>query len=328
MTTLSPASPRKPAAAPSPARSLVARIGAGNLVLIGLIAAAFGAVYFRWIWRQLGPDGFSWQHSEDWGHAYIVPLISGYYIWKHRAEFTRHKPEAFAPGLPVMLLGVATYIYFTTGFSNHMFQGFALVLALAGLLLFVLGPRLFPVFVFPLAYLGFAVTISEQVMSQLTWGLKLLASQGSYVLLVLMGVDVELHGNILNVHHDGKVTPLNVADACAGMRMVVAFIALAVAVAFLSCRQWWQRIAVMLLAVPVALLMNVVRVAVLAAATLIDEDLSVGGAHTLIGTLLLVPAFVLFMACVWALKKMSPDKAEPEGSAPVAAKASKKGIAT
>jgi exosortase len=322
MTTLSPASSKKPIAAPSSASSLIARIGTANVVLIGLLAAAFASVYFRWIWRQLGPEGFSWTKSEDWGHAYIVPLISIYYVWKHRAEFDRHRPQPFAPGLSVMLLGVATYIYFTTGYSNHMFQGFALILALAGLLLFVLGPKLFPMFVFPLAYLCFAVTISEQVMNQLTWGLKLLASQGSYVLLILAGIDTELQGNILNVHHDGKVTPLNVADACAGMRMVVAFIALAVAVAFLSCRQWWQRIAVMLLAVPVALLMNIVRVAVLAAATLVDEDLSVGGAHTLIGTLLLIPAFILFMTCVWALKKMSPD-----GPGPASAKAAKKGSA-
>lgn len=320
MTTLAQATPKKAAAASQTTPSLLARIGTTNLVLLGLMVAAFAGVFYRWIWRQLGPEGFSWSHSEDWGHAYIVPLISIYYVWKHKAAFDRNPPTAFAPGLSVMLLGVATYVYFTTGYPNHMFQGFALILALAGLLLFVLGPRVFPVLVFPLAYLGFAVTISEMVMLKITWGLKLLASQGSYVLLILCGVDTELHGNILHVHHDGEVTPLNVADACAGMRMVVAFIALAVAVAFLSCRQWWQRVAVMMLALPVALLMNIVRVAVLAAATLVDADLSVGGAHTLIGTLLLVPAFIVFMTCVWALKKMAPDEPVSATSQPKAKK--------
>ncbi|MFU8829143.1 MAG: archaeosortase/exosortase family protein, partial [Phycisphaerales bacterium] len=63
-------------------------------------------------------------------------------------------------------------------------------------------------------------------------------------------------------------------------------------------------------AVPVAVFMNIVRVAVLAAITLVNPDFSVGGAHALIGTVLLIPAFLLFMFCVWLLKKITPDQPE------------------
>jgi exosortase len=190
-----------------------------------------------------------------------------------------------------------------------MFQGFSLILSLAGLVLLVVGPALFPVFVFPLAYLGFAVTISEMIMLRVTWGLKLAASQGAWALLNIVGIDTDLKGNNLEVYHNGVMTPLNVADACSGMRMVVAFIALAAAVGFLSCRRWWQRIAVILLSIPVAVAMNVARVAVLGGATLFNTNLASGGAHTLIGTLLLVPAFFIFMGCVWLLQKADPAPA-------------------
>lgn len=291
------------------AASAVSRPEGATLLLALLIGAAFLGVFIRWVFRQMGPGGFSASFFEDWGHAYIVPIISGAYIWNRRAELLKIVPEPCWPGLGVMLLGIVTYVYFTTGYSNHMFQGFAMILSLAGLLLLVLGPRMFPFFVFPLAYLGFAVTISEAIMLRITWGLKLLASKGAYVLLNLIGVDTDLEGNILKVHHGGVVTPLNVADACSGMRMVVAFVALSVAVAFLSCDKWWQRIAVMLLAVPVALAMNVARVAVLGVATLFNPDLATGGAHMFIGTLLLVPAFFVFMGCVWLLKKADPESA-------------------
>lgn len=292
--------------------------GPRAVVLAALIAAAFAAVFFRWIVRQFGPGGFSATHFEDWGHAYIVPLISGYYVWSKRGELARARLEAFWPGLGVMLLGIATYVYFTTGYSNHMFQGFSVVLSLAGLVLFVLGPGPFPHFVFPLMYLGFAVTISEMVMLKITWGLKLAASQGAWALLNIVGIDTDLKGNNLEVWHNGVMTPLNVADACSGMRMVVAFIALAAAVGFLSCGKWWQRIAVVMLSIPVAVAMNVLRVAVLGAATLFNANLASGGAHTLIGTLLLIPAFFVFMGCVWLLQKADPD------AAPVAVKATKK----
>jgi exosortase len=287
----------------------------GEWVLPGLLAAAFVAVFFRWVHRQLGPGGFSAEYFEDWGHAYIVPLISGWYVWSKRREIVRLGIEPFWPGLGVMLLGVVLYLYFITGFSNHMFQGFAAILCLSGLSLLVLGPRVFPVLVFPLGYLGFAVTISEAVMLKVTWGLKLLASQGAWALLNVVGVDTDLEGNILKVHHgSGEVTPLNVADACAGMRMVVAFIALAAAVAFLSCRSWWQRLAVLLLSIPVAIGMNVGRVAVLGVATLFNPNLASGGAHTFIGTLLLLPAFLVFMGCVWVLQRFDPESPPGAGT--------------
>ncbi|MDX2114163.1 MAG: exosortase/archaeosortase family protein [Planctomycetota bacterium] len=298
-------------AAPQALPARAARASLGAQLVIGALVLAFAAVFFRWILRQFGTGGWSYHHFEDWGHAYIVPLISGFYVWQRRDEIVRAGIEPFWPGLGVMLMGIVTYVYFLTGYPNHMFQGFAMILALAGLSMLLLGPRVFPIMVFPLAYLGFAVTISEAIMLKITWGLKLLASQGAWALLNLIQVDTDINGNILNVYHGGEVTPLNVADACAGMRMVVAFIALAVAVAFLSCRLWWQRIAVCLLAIPVALLMNIVRVAVLGVATLFDADLAVGGAHTFIGTLLLIPAFFLFMGCVWLLKALGNQLAAP-----------------
>lgn len=94
--------------------------------------------------------------------------------------------------------------------------------------------------------------------------------------------------------------------------MLIAFFALAAAVALLSCREWWQRVAVVLLAGPVAVLMNVVRVAVLGILTLIDPNLASGDAHTLIGTILLVPSLFLFLGMVWALNR---TVREPPGAA-------------
>ena len=136
-----------------------------------------------------------------------------------------------------------------------------------------------------------------------------MASDGAWVVLSVIGAaagfGVEVDGNILTViKGDGTTVPLNVAEACSGMRMVIAFFALAGSVALLGCDKWWQRFAVLLLAAPVALLMNIVRVAVLGLLSMADQDLAAGDAHTLIGTLLLVPALGLFLGAVWALKKI------------------------
>jgi exosortase len=125
------------------------------------------------------------------------------------------------------------------------------------------------------------------------------------ILGVPFGFDVNVSGNTLEiVASDGQVHPLNVAEACSGMRMVIAFLALGASVAILSTKIWWQRVALILLGPVVAVAMNIVRVAVLGLLSMVDEKLIQGEAHILIGTLLLVPALFLFLGCQWALNKI------------------------
>jgi len=288
----------------------ISRREPGAIVACALLMVAFGYLFFRWFVFQLGPGGFSLKYPEDWGHSFVVPLISAYFVWKHRAELWKAPARAYWPALVPLGFGVIAYVYFVLRYSNHMFQGFAMILTLGSVVLVLAGPKVLGVLAFPIGYLGLGVTISEMVMNKLTFQLKLVASVASHHMLNIIQIDNDLAGNLLTVYPPGggEPVPLNVADACSGMRMVIAFVALGVAVAFLSCTYWWQRIALVLLAVPIALMMNVVRVVVLAVLGIVDPNLSVGEAHSFIGTLLLVPALLLYMACVWALHRMVADR--------------------
>lgn len=283
----------------------------GVFICAGILTAAFFAIFYRWHARQIGPNGFSVHSPEDWGHAYLVPIISGAFAWKYRHAILNTPLVNFWPGFALLFGGISVYCFFLFGYPNHMFQGFATLVALTGLVLLVGGPKFLGLLAFPIAYLALGVTISEQVMNGLTFQLKIMASQASAVTLSIIGIDNTVAGNMLTVFtKSGDEIPLNVAEACSGMRMVIAFIALAVAVAFFGLRHWWQRIAVICLAIPVALGMNVARVVVLAIASMYDPELSRGEAHTLIGTLLLIPAFFLFMGSVWVLDRMVSDQTE------------------
>ncbi|MDX2131536.1 MAG: exosortase/archaeosortase family protein [Planctomycetota bacterium] len=279
---------------------------------LGLLLIAFVALFHDWLWTQIQ---FSKLEIEDWGHAFVVPIISGAMLWQRRAEIARTPIRTFWPGALPLVLGVACYFFFVVGISNHMLQGFAMILSVAGVALLAGGPAMFRHLFLPIAFLVFAVKISPQIMTKVTFPLQLLASDGAYVLLRLIGSPgdwffADVRGNVLEIEYAGRTIPLNVAEACSGMRMVIAFLALAAAVAIFACRHWWQRIALLLLAVPVALLMNIVRVAVLGLASLWDMNLASGNAHMLIGTLLLVPGMFLFLAVVWALQKVVSDDGE------------------
>jgi exosortase len=282
-------------------------------VTAGVLGSAFVALFFRWFHAQ---HQISSSQLADWGHSYVVPLISGYLIWQRRDELAAVRPTTYWPGFAPFLLGVISYFFFvTTRFAGgFMIQGWAMILTLAGLVLLLTGPRAFRIVFLPILYLVVGVAISQQPMSKLTAPLQLVASQGAFVVLSIAGAiggfTVDVNGTVLRIiNHAGRELPLNVAEACAGMRMVIAFFALAGATALLGCRYWWQRIAIMLLAAPVAILINVGRVAVLGMLSLADQNLATGEAHTLIGEFLLVPGLLLFLLVVWALNRIvsEPD---------------------
>ena len=278
------------------------------MALGACVAVAFLALFYRWFLKQ---GQFSSAMIEDWGHSFFIPCITGYMIWQRRREIAASAPHAFWPGLVPTMLGIAAYLTFSIGPipGVHMFQGLSVILTLFGIALTLFGPNTMRHLFLPIAFLVFGVTVAERIMLEITWPLQIIASQGAFVLLGVIGMvggfQTEVDGNILTViTKAGEEIPLNVAQACSGMRMVVAFIALGATVAVLTCRLWWQRIAVMLLSVPVALVMNILRVAVLGLLTLEDRNLAQGEAHTLIGTLLLFPGLGVFLLTVWALKKI------------------------
>ncbi|MCC6678409.1 MAG: exosortase [Phycisphaerales bacterium] len=308
--------PRQPGTRNSPL--ILGLVTPAGAVMSGFLAIAFIAVFYRWIWTQHLISAGSLQ---DWGHAYAIPFISLYLLWQNREEFAKVRKAAFWPGLAPLLLGIVAYFFCIVGIKNHMLQGFSMILTLFGVALLMLGPAAMRFLFLPIAYLAFAVTISEIIMIRVTFQMKLLAAQGAWFLLSIAGAvldfQTDLRGNVLEiVTSQGKIIPLDVAEACSGVRMVIAFVALGAAVALISCREWWQRAALLVMAVPVALLMNIIRVALLGVLSLIDPGLAEGDAHMLIGTLLLIPGLGLFMAVVWSLNRMMGPAGPAPGAKP------------
>jgi exosortase len=301
---------RTPAETPARAASAWPAPSPGLWAGVGLLAVVFGALFFRWFYRQ---GELSLDRLDDWGHAFVIPVISGYFIWRNRDRLAQTAPRVFWPGLAPFLLGIWAYFFSVVVVRNHMAEGFSVLLALFGLTLLMLGPGVMRWLFLPIAYLVCGVTLAEKIMIEITFQLQLLASEGAWVMLgaigMLSGFDVDLQGNTLYILRDGETIPLNVAEACSGMRMVVAFYALSVWVALTWNREWWQRIMLVLLAGPVAVFMNMIRVAALGIASLFDAELATGQAHTLIGTLLLVPSLGLYLGIAWVLNRVvsSPD---------------------
>lgn len=288
------------------------------LVMLGLLLGAIGFLFHTWFANQ---NEHSWGNA-DWSHAYFVPLISVYLLWQCRERVAKVNFSVFWPGLVPVLLGVWSYVFFNVGVPNHLGQGLGLITTVFGVALLLAGPRAMVWLFFPIAYLGFAITVPEKVMNYLTYPLQDIAARGSWVLLNLFGFKTDIQGNVIAIlQKDMTFRQLNVAEQCSGMRMVIAFVALSAVVALVGTRMWWKRVVLLSLGAPVAVFLNIIRVAVLGALTLVNPDLASGEAHMFIGTVLLVPGFFLYLAVLVALNKAVPEKDTSGDSSGTAAKA-------
>ncbi|QQE13007.1 exosortase/archaeosortase family protein [Planctomycetota bacterium] len=275
------------------------------------IAISFIALHWAFLWRMY----LIARSDNNWSHALIVPVISLYYIFQHRNRLMATQARVCLWGLPFLILGIFSYIFGVNPIRNFMLQGYGMILGLFGLVLFLLGPKIMRVLWFPIFYLGFGVKVSQRIWEEIAVQLQWIAANCATVTLkffsIFMDFEVTNSGTTISLTqnkidpYSGMLRPftesLNVAEACAGLRMLMAFLALGVATAFLWKRPTWQRIIMVLMTVPIAVAVNVGRVAALGLLTLINPELAKGDFHLFIGMLMLVPALGLYLLLGWIM---------------------------
>jgi exosortase len=294
----------------APSTKLVLALAAVLLVVIAATFWNFLSAQFR----------FALRYPADWGHTLIIPGIAASFVWMRRKELLA---EPFRPawtGLPVLAFGVALYILCTFGpgaFAlHHNARGFAFGISLFGLCLLLFGWRAMRYLWFPIAYVvAFGQTVTDRILNVVTFRLQDISARGAEVVLNVIGIDTDRAGNTLTVWRDGMPHPLNVAEACSGMRMLLAFLALGVAIAYTGLKRPWQRIALVLLGVPVAVAVNVLRVVSLGILSMIDSDLISGEFHNFVGLVWLVPALLIFLGIMWILRRMVIEEPTAGGGA-------------
>jgi exosortase len=260
----------------------------------------------------------------NWSHMLVIPFISIYYIHINRQKLMATPRRVCRWGLPFIVLGIIGYVLGIYPIQNDMAMGYSMILTIFGICLLLLGPAMMRTLWFPIAFLVFAIKISPAIWSIIAGKMQGFAATGSYLILDVTssftGVYATLRGNTIDLDY-GQInapTPMNVAEACGGMRMLMAFLALGVALAFLFPRKWWQRAIMISLTAPIAIFVNALRVAVLGWLHLIDPALAHGDFHIFIGMLMLIPAAGLLMFVGWCLDKMIISEGpKPKGPAPL-----------
>ncbi|MEX0887298.1 MAG: exosortase/archaeosortase family protein [Phycisphaeraceae bacterium] len=296
-------------------RPLVTREGWLWIAIVGGLFALFHQHFLYRTWLFASTD-------DNWSHALIVPLISLYFIYQQRQRLMATPRKVAVTGLPILLAGLVGYAFWIFPGRVDMFQGYSMILALFGLTIFMLGWRMIAVLWLPILYLGFAVKVADKLWEWVAFQLQQVAAVGATFALkfftTVFDFDVAYQGSTIELQfwQNGHwvAEKLNVAEACAGLRMLMAFLALGVALAFIWDRAWWQRLIMVGMAVPIAVFVNMGRVTALGLLFLVNPEYARGDFHIFVGMLMLIPAALIFLALGWVLENIfirDPDAPGP-----------------
>ena len=288
----------------SPGRAMAA-LALLVLVLVGLF------------WHFVAAQAFySWSYLGDWGHTFLVPLITAYLVWIERDRLLA-RPFVCAPvGFIVVLTGILLYMLtvFGPGFLQvHNAKASGVAVTLFGVAIVACGWSAMRVLWFPLLYLvAFGQFISAQILAPVTDRMQDIATTGSFFMFEIMGFETVRVGNLITLESDGQTRPLDVAEACSGMKMLMAFLAMGTFIAWTGLPRLWQRVVLVALGLPIAIVVNILRITTQGILDTWDAGLSVGAAHSTISMLWLIPALLLYLFFLWVLEGFAPEDESPE----------------
>jgi exosortase len=220
-----------------------------------------------------------WATNDNYSHGYFIPLISGYMIYSMKGELRKLPLSTANWGLFFLLAGLGQLYVASVG-SEFFLQRTSLIPVLLGMSLFLWGTSITRKLLLPIFYLLFMVPLPAIIWNKIAFPMQLFSSAITEEVVRLIGIPIFREGNVLHLAQ----TTLEVVDACSGLRSLTTMFALAAALAWFSDLSRWKKWALFLLAAPVAMFANIVRLTATAAlASMYGEKVAQGFLHDFSG---------------------------------------------
>ncbi len=223
--------------------------------LYAIGAAVLAAITIWAYWPTLVELVNAWDTEPDYSHGYFVIPLAIYFLWFRRKSFPGIRSRVEWPGLTLILLSILMR-FLGTHFYVGSVDAWSLLLWLGGVAWLFGGSKVLLWSSPAIAFLVFMIPLPWKVERWLSVPLQRIATNLSVWVLQLFGQPALAEGNTIRI--DESV--LRVADACSGLRIFVGIVALAFAYLILVRRSWWERAALLVSVIPIALIANSARI--------------------------------------------------------------------
>jgi exosortase len=237
-----------------------------------------------------------WWNDPALSQGMLLPPLALYIAWGSRRNTLSHPAVPDNRGL---LLTAAACLTFLLGkFASEFFlMRFSFVILLAGIIWTFWGIHRLRTLIFPILLLATMVPLPVILYNSLAAPLQLLASDLATRIAQTCGISAFRDGNVIQL----AGTSLGVAEACSGLNSLSALVVGSVLLGFLLCGRSITRVLLFALAVPLAIVVNIIRVAGTAILADYNQEFAEGFYHSFSGWLVFVVGFGALYCCARAL---------------------------
>jgi exosortase len=255
-----------------------------GVAVLALLGWLYGSILAR-LFAQ-------WMNDPNFSHGLFVPAFALFVLWQDRKKLMEINAAPSWSGLALIMIGLVMLLLGVLG-AELFFSRSSLLVLLAGLIVLFQGWPMFRAVLFPWAILILMIPIPNLILQKVTFPLQLLASKLSSDFLPLCGVPVLREGNVIVL----PAMPLEVAEACSGIRSLLSLVTLAIIYGYLMDKRPWVRVVLALSAVPIAVAANGFRI--FGTGLLVqywDPDKAQGFFHLFSGWLIFVVSLIMLFA--------------------------------
>ena len=243
-----------------------------------------------------------WKLVADYSHGFLVAPLAVYFAWERLPQLKRAPIDPSWWGVLPLALGSLSLAVGRLG-VELMSMRVAFVLTLMGIVLLTLGRSMGRILAFPLLFLFLMVPLPQSLVNVVAFPLQLIAADFAVNALYSLGIPALREGNILHLAH----TQLFVAEACSGLRSLMALGTLGVVFAYFFRKNMIERAILVASTVPIAILVNAFRVALTGFLThRYGGEAAEGAIHQLEGFFTFGLAFALLLFEAWLLALLWP----------------------
>ena len=242
-----------------------------HLAALAIVAAAV-LVLFRF---DVSEAVQVWWIYPTYSHCFLILPISAWLVWGLRDQLAELTPVLAPKALIAVPFILVIWLAGNFGTMNEVRQ-FAVVSLLEVVIFVLLGPKIFSAVLFPALYLFFLVPFGQYLVPPMQQFATGFTDAG----LSLLGVPHFTEGTTIELAN-GR---FEIAEACAGLRFLIATVALGALFAHIAYRRWHKIALFMIACVIIPLIGNGLRcLGIIELAHLTNNQLAVGADHLIYG---------------------------------------------
>lgn len=222
-----------------------------------------------------------WLNDYHYSHGFLIPLISGYIIWRNLEALRTSPAIPDFRGFFILLVGISLLVVGYAAFESSI-RRYSLIITIMGLIYFLLGKQISKILLFPVGYLIFMIPMPYIFFKSMAVHLRVISTKATYSVIELFGIPIIQEGTTLQLPN----ATLEVIDWCTGIQSIIAVTAIAVLYAYLTQRSLISRIILIFISIPIAIIGNVFRLVITVYLTyLYGENVLKGLVHQFQGTI-------------------------------------------